>query len=285
MLHSLNQINSLWFSLGPLLFVNVFGLLTVVIFAFVYKKNASLYKVEEFEKRHDSKFLGRWFKEYWYWVTTPIEKISLLLGLTPDFFTTFGFFLSCLAGYAFYEGSIGIAGWLVILSGTCDMFDGRIARLTGKVSRAGAFYDSVMDRFGELATFIGLAGFYRNSWLFWFVLAGIVGSMMVSYTRARGEAMGVDCKVGTMQRPERIVYLGVGSIFSPILGYFIGSRFEINPEYLLIIAILLIAIMTNFTAIYRMIWIMNKLRKTSVTSTSENNSEKTGKRSLFFRHI
>ncbi len=283
MFHFLNQINPLWFSLGPLLFVNVFGLLTVVVFAFVYKKNASRYKVKEFEKRHDSKFLGRWFKEYWFWVTTPIEKLSLLFGLTPNFFTSFGFILSCLAGYAFFEGSIGIAGWLVILGGTCDMFDGRIARLTGKTSQAGAFYDSVMDRFGELATLVGLAGFYRNSWLFWFVLAAISGSMMVSYTRARGEAMGVECKSGVMQRPERIVYLGVGSIFSPIVRYLLSPYFEISHEYLLVIAILLIAIMTNLTAIYRMIWIMQKLRDLSKKENPE--TEKANKRSLFFRHI
>ena len=257
--------------------------MTVLIFAIVHRKNESLYKVAEYEKRYHSKFLGKWFKEYWYWVTTPIEKVALALGLTPDFFTSFGFFLSCLAGYAFYEGRIGIAGWLVIFSGTCDMFDGRIARLTGKTSRAGAFYDSVMDRFGELATFIGLAGFYRNSWIFWFVLAGIVGSMMVSYTKARGEAMGVDCKVGSMQRPERIVYLGVGSIFSPILRYLAAPYVEVSHEYLLIIAILVIAIMTNLTAIYRMIWIMNKLRTSS--AKSDQTSEKNRKRSLFFHHI
>jgi CDP-diacylglycerol--glycerol-3-phosphate 3-phosphatidyltransferase len=281
MLDAINQFNPLWFSLGPLLFINVFGLFTVLVFAFIRKKNPPIPALDELEGRHHSRFLNKWLKEYWFWVTAPIEKIALKLGLTPNFFTTFGFVLSCLAGYAFYYGRMGVAGWCVIFAGTCDMFDGRIARITQKSSASGAFYDSVMDRFGELASLVGLAAFYRESWIFWFVIAAIIGSMMVSYTRARGQAVGIDCQGGVMQRPERIVYLGVGSIFSPIFGYLFSSYLPPHHEYLVIMAVILIAIMTSLTAIYRTIWIYRRLDDSPVT---KNVPKKDPKPAVLLRH-
>lgn len=257
----LGQLDPLWFSVGPLLFINVFALGTVVIFAIIRKKNPPIPALDELEKRHHSKFLNKWLKEYWFWVTSPIEKIALKLKLTPNFFTAMGFVLSALAGVAFYYGRLGIAGWLMIFGGSCDMFDGRVARLTGKSSPAGAFFDSVMDRYGEMAALFGIAVFYRDSWVFYFVLAAIIGSMMVSYNRARGQAVGLDCSGGLMQRPERIVYLGVGSIFSPVLASLLKPFVELPLEFLLTLAVILIAIMTNLTALYRLVWIYRRLEE------------------------
>jgi phosphatidylglycerophosphate synthase len=259
MWNQLTQVDPIWISLGPLLFINAFALLTVVVFAFIRKRNPPIPGLEDLDKKHHSKFLSKWLKEYWFWVTAPVEKIALKLGLTPNFFTTLGFVLSVLSGLAFCYGRFGIGGWLMIIGGTCDMFDGRIARKTGRSSASGAFFDSMMDRYGELVCSLGLAAFYRNSWVFWFVLAGMIGSTMVSYNRARGQAVGVDCDGGMMQRPERIVYLGVGSIFSPPLAYLIRPLWNVNLDFLLVMAILLIAIMTNLTAIYRGVWIYRKL--------------------------
>src|SRR5262245_52273244 len=150
MWNRISQMDPLWISLGPLLVINVFALLTVLVFAAIRKKNPVIPAQAELEKRHHSRFLSKWLKEYWYWTTAPIEKIALKLKLTPNFFTTLGFLLSAASGLAFYYGRLGIGGWLMIIGGTCDMFDGRIARATGKSSPAGAFYDSVMDRYGEI---------------------------------------------------------------------------------------------------------------------------------------
>src|SRR3972149_3600412 len=104
------------------------------------------------------------------------------------------------------------AGWILVTSGTLDVVDGAIARKGGAASRRGAFIDSVVDRYGECAGFAGLA--LRGDWAFWVVLATIFGSLMVSYTRARAEGLGVECRVGLMQRAERYVVLGGGSIAS-----------------------------------------------------------------------
>lgn len=251
-----------WWSLGPLIFINAFALCTVLVYAAIRKRNPPIPAIEELDKRHHSKFLNRWFKEYWFWVTSPVEKIALKFGLTPNFFTTLGFCIAALAGFFYFFDRLGLAGWCVIIGGTCDMFDGRIARLTKKSSASGAFYDSVMDRFGEMVTFIGLAAHYHNTWVFYFVVLSIIGSMMVSYARARGESVGVNCQEGTMQRPERIVYLGVGSIFSPVLWKIFSSFIPaLRPDFLLVAAIVMIGIMTNFTAIHRTLWIYRELDK------------------------
>ncbi len=262
MFDQFSNVDPIWWTLGPLLFVNVLALSTVVVFAAIRKKNPPIPALDDLDKRHHSKFLNRWFKEYWFWVTSPVEKIALKLKLTPNFFTTLGFCIAAMAGVFYFFNHLGLAGWCVIIGGTCDMFDGRVARLTGKSSASGAFYDSFMDRFGEMATFVGLAAHYRESWVFWFVILGIIGSMMVSYARARGESVGVLCQEGSMQRPERIVYLGVGSIFSPVLwkifSFFIPA---LRQDFLLVAAIVMIGIMTNFTAIHRARWIYRELDK------------------------
>jgi len=259
MWHWLRQLDPIWISLGPLLALNVFMLGTVVYFRKV-RREQSLEEAEKYlDKRHHSKLLNKWMKEYWYWLTSPVERMALKLRLTPNFFTTLGFILSLGSAAAFYYGRLGLAGWLMIIGGSCDMFDGRIARATGLGSKSGAFYDSVMDRYGELVVFAGLAALYRDSWVFWFVIAGIIGATMVSYNRARGQAVGIDCDVGAMQRPERIVYLGVGAVFSPVLAYLTKPYLNLNPDFLLVMAIVLIGIMTNTTAIYRLIWTYRKL--------------------------
>ncbi len=254
-----DNFDPLWYSLGPLIIINILSLLTVLIFAALRKSDRKIPAQNELDNRHHSRFLSKWFKEYWFWVTSPIERIALFLKLTPNFFTTLGFVICFLSGLAFYYGRLGIAGWCVILGGTCDMFDGRIARITGKSTAGGAFYDSVMDRFGELASLVGLALYYRHHWMLVFVLLAIVGSMMVSYARARGQSVGVDCKEGVMQRPERIVYLGVSAIFSPIFAYLLRPYYALPLDFLLQWAVILIAVMTLYTSFSRSWWIYKAL--------------------------
>lgn len=245
-----------WNSLLPLVAINVLMLLTVVIFAFKYKKRA---KSADLTGRVTSKWVGPFFYEYWGWFIAPLENLFIKLGFTPNFFTTLGVLISSGAAVSFATGHFGIGGWLVIIGGTCDMFDGRIARRTGKTSESGAFYDSVMDRYGEAIVYLGLAIFFRETWVLYVVIGALVGSMMVSYTRAKSDSLGIECKVGPMQRPERIVYLGVGSIFSPPLRQIIQGPGAEPVEYLAIAALTLIAVVTVLTSIYRMVYVFRKL--------------------------
>ncbi len=247
-----------WNSLLPLIFINVLMLSTVLIFSFIYRRRPG---DPDLKGRHSSKLVGPFLREYWSWVISPFEKLFIKLGISPNVVTTWGFFLSAGSGYCFATGHMGLAGWLMILSGTCDMFDGRIARKTGQTSRSGAFYDAMMDRFGEVLVFFGLAYYYHNSWVLFLVITALIGSIMVSYAKAKGDSEGVDCKGGVMQRPERIVYLGVGSIFSPPFRQLINPNAEHPVEYLTIVAIAVIAVMTLLTAIYRTVYIFRKLNQ------------------------
>jgi CDP-diacylglycerol--glycerol-3-phosphate 3-phosphatidyltransferase len=160
----------------------------------------------------------------------------------------------------------------MIIGGTCDMFDGRVARKTGQTTKSGAFYDSVMDRFGEAVVLFGLALYYHDSWVLYLVISALIGSMMVSYTRAKGDSVGVDCKGGIMQRPERIVYLGVGSIFSPPFRQLVDPHAAQPVEYLTIAALAVIAVMTLLTSVYRMIYIFRKLSILDGKKPKESNS-------------
>ncbi|MFO1463865.1 MAG: CDP-alcohol phosphatidyltransferase family protein [bacterium] len=258
-----------WNSLLPLVAINVLMLSTVVIFAvFVYRKRPG---DPDLIGRHSSKLVGPFLREYWAWFISPIEWFFIKLNVSPNTLTTLGFLLSGVSAYAFATGHMGVAGWFMIIGGTFDMFDGRVARKSGKTSKSGAFYDAVMDRFGESLVFFGLAYYYRDSWILFLVLGAMVGSLMVSYTKARGDSEGVDCKGGIMQRPERIVYLGVGSIFSPPFRQIVSPGVQPPVEYLTIAALGVIAVMTTLTAFYRMYYIFRKLRIRDGYSPKEPN--------------
>jgi phosphatidylglycerophosphate synthase len=246
-----------WITLGPILFINLALLISLLAYTFTKKKRKR--DIPESATRHRSKFLATHFKEWWVFSTDPIARLFVRLGIRPSILTFIGFLFSAAAAVFFAKGLFGYAGWIMIAGATFDIFDGRVARLTNQETRSGAFYDSVMDRFGEGVCFLGLAYYFRAGWVLFFVIAGLIGSMLVSYTKARGLTFGVDCKGGTMQRPERIVYLGVASVLDPVASIILSNWFITPPPVLVIGALIIIGIMTNFTAAHRMIFIMNSL--------------------------
>jgi len=136
------------------------------------------------------------------------------LGLVINSFTAFFF------GYAIDENQQRMflyAGMVIILAGFMDMVYGRVARATNQVTRFGAFFDSVVDRYSDVALFFGLLVYYaRVNRFFYVVLVAVVmtGSVMVSYTRARAESLIGTCKVGFMERPERLVLVIIGAVFN-----------------------------------------------------------------------
>jgi CDP-diacylglycerol--glycerol-3-phosphate 3-phosphatidyltransferase len=132
------------------------------------------------------------------------------------------------------------AGLVIIGAGLFDMVDGRVARQTNQVSVFGAFFDSVLDRYSDVALFFGLLVFYArgNRFFYVFLVAFVMtASLMVSYTRARAEALIGSCKVGFMERPERIVLIILGALF---------ERWDVMPAALWVLAIL-----STITVIHR----------------------------------
>jgi phosphatidylglycerophosphate synthase len=149
------------------------------------------------------------------------------------------------------RGWFDVGGWLYLFVGIVDIFDGRVARATGRSSRAGAFWDSVADRYSEIAVFVGLVAWYRGSWIVAVALAALLGSLMVSYVRARAEALGLAelAARGAMQRPERIFLLGVSLAASPFVA----------PE-LAVVALLALAVSSHLTVASRAWAVFRALR-------------------------
>ena len=188
-----------------------------------------------------------------YVIITPVIKGMIRIGFTPNLVTTIGFVLNISATimllYAAGEmtGSTSIVGWsgaVILFAGLFDMMDGRLARIGNMSSMFGALWDSTLDRYSELFTLFGIAMYLiLNSWVTGGVLTflAMVGSVMVSYVRARAEGLGIECKVGLMQRPERVVLTSLGAILCGIF----------DNLWFLVVPIVIIAILANITAFWR----------------------------------
>ena len=212
----------------------------------------------EVASRPASKLLGRYLRHYMMWVLGPWERALVRWRVTPNALTFASFVVACFSAVFFALGNFGAGGWLYLLTGILDILDGRIARATGKVTKGGAFFDSVMDRYAELVVFGGLAVYYRNSWALFVALIAAVGSVMVSYTRARGEALGVQVNIGTMQRPERLFYLGVISGLAPIVETLFGHG-TLPPFVPVVVALGLLGASANVTAVRRILHTLARL--------------------------
>lgn len=144
-------------------------------------------------------------------------------GVNPNLLTFIGFAINLLAAYLFAYGYFRWAGAAIILGGIFDLTDGPVARLTHRVTAFGGFFDSVLDRYSDLCLLIGLLVFYGRINRFWYVTlvaAAMIGSVMTSYTRARAENLIHSCKVGFLERPERVVLIIIGALFdrmAPVL--------------------------------------------------------------------
>ncbi|MGC3998262.1 MAG: CDP-alcohol phosphatidyltransferase family protein [Anaeromyxobacter sp.] len=171
----------------------------------------------DIEKRQRS-FLAKFFQEWWIWLYTPAERACLRLRISPDAITLASTVVTAGSAVLIGFGWLSLGGWVFLFASSFDFIDGRVARATGRVSRAGAFLDSTLDRVGELLVFGGLAVAFRGTPVLFAALGAAGASVLVSYARARGEALGAGeaAKVGGMQRPERVVVTGVSLALSPL---------------------------------------------------------------------
>lgn len=206
-------------------------------------------------------------------VLAPLVSALQRLGLKADHVTLLGFGLSLVSGLAFFEGEFRQGALFAALAGVCDILDGELARRRAVPSRFGAFLDSTLDRLGESFILLGISGFYvahlvdlaldpssvmmevsrglePRTWAALAITAvlALVGSFMVSYTRARAEGLGIECKVGFFERPERLVLIIVAGAFG------VGR--------VMAIALLLLALMSFATAAQRVAHVWKHTRKT-----------------------
>jgi CDP-diacylglycerol--glycerol-3-phosphate 3-phosphatidyltransferase len=210
-----------------------------------------------------------------YKIIDPLVKVLIKIGLTPNAITTIGLLLNFGVAGIFILGAeegnrgdlsyVGWAGALVLFAGLFDMLDGQVARLGKMSSKFGALYDSVLDRYSELIMFLGIcyylvAHHYFMSSIFAFV--ALIGSMMVSYVRARAEGLGIEIKGGLMQRPERVVTIGLFAMICGISSMYIGGDYKLyipgipfhvfETITIFTVPIVILAILSNITAFRRL---------------------------------
>ena len=251
-------ISRLWRAAGPAVFVGLYFLIGLV----AYGVRCSIYgrfRDAEIDARGSSVLLGNWARTYFAWVMRPVWSFLQSADIPPNAVTSVSVLLAVAAGIAVGLGQFSLGGWLYLCSGACDFLDGRLARITGKSSASGAALDSILDRYSEAAMLIGLAWYYRESWVLLPVLAFLAGSFLVPYVRARGEGLGLHLKVGLMQRPERVVVLGVAVAFSPLSEIW-NTAGDGQPFHgLTVLAVLLLAVSTQFTAAHRLVAVTRAL--------------------------
>ncbi len=165
-----------------------------------------------------------------------VARVFARTGISPNAVTLVTLLLNFGVAAVIASGQTTIGGILVIVVGALDSLDGALARSTGRATAFGAFLDSTLDRYSEAIIFLGIIYLYQaepNTVMLAYV--AIIGSVMVSYARARAEGLGLDCEVGLLARPERILVLGIG----------LATGFTFY-------ALIILAVFTNFTAVQRM---------------------------------
>ncbi|MCL1938184.1 MAG: CDP-alcohol phosphatidyltransferase family protein [Candidatus Azobacteroides sp.] len=222
-----------------------------------------------------------------YKIIDPIVHGLIKMGVTPNFITATGLVINVAACAILIYGAIhgergnysyvGWAGFVMLAGGLFDMLDGQVARHGKMTSTYGALFDSVLDRYSELIVLFGccyyliLQGYFFSS-LFAFI--ALIGSMMVSYIRARAEGLGIECKVGFMQRPERVVLISAGAILCGLFYYFAGDykiyashcSFPLfEPVLIFVIPLAIVAVFSNITAVGR----LNYCRKVLIKRDKE----------------
>lgn len=220
-----------------------------------------------------------------YTIINPLIKGLIKAGITPNMITFLGLIINVAATVILIYGAeygerndhtyVAWGGLTILIAGLMDMIDGRLARISGMSNEYGALFDSVLDRYSEMIMFLGICYYlisydYFLSSLFAFI--AMIGSIMVSYTRARAEGLGVNCSVGVMQRPERILVIGITAIICGCFSYFYGGGFKIDVNWLpfplfetitlFTFPIFLLSIFTNITAINRLLHSKKELQKT-----------------------
>ncbi len=181
------------------------------------------------------------YKSFLHPLADPVARLLLRAHVRPNQLTVLGLGVSLVVAYTFAQGHLRIGAGLLAVAGLFDFFDGSLARLANRESAFGAFLDSVVDRYSDLVVLLGIVLYYERLDVtagVFFTMAALIGTIMVSYTKARAQSIGVACEIGLMERPERIILLIAGGVF-----------------HLLFPAMVALAVLTNFTALHRIVYV------------------------------
>ena len=255
-----------WLPLVPAAVVSAYWFIGFAVFS-VRSAIWGVRHDRELEARGRSILIGNFLKSFFSWIMRPLWLLVLASGISPNGITLTAMLLGGAAGIAVGLGRFALGGWLFLLSGILDTFDGRLARSRNTVTPAGAAFDSLLDRYADGAMLIGLAFYFRASWVLIPTLAAIFGTSMVPYVRAKAESFGVTMRDGLMQRPERVLTLGVAVAFSPWVEGLWPAAGGHPTQRLAAISLVILAITSNTTAIGRIVRLLAALRQGTPTPT------------------
>jgi phosphatidylglycerophosphate synthase/putative flippase GtrA len=259
MIGHLTSEGRVWTAIGPAVIFASYFIVGMAVYLIRCAVKGT-YRDAELEKRGSTVLANMWFRMYFAWIMQPLWRLVIRTGVPATAITTLSVLLATAAGVSCSVGRFALGGWLYILAGICDFLDGRVARARNSATKSGAALDSILDRYSDAVVLVGLSWYYRDSWVLLAVQAALVGSSLVPYIRARGEAAGVSIKeVGVMQRAERILYLGVAVAMSPVLEVILAPQ-EVHPLHrLAVVGVVLLAVSTQVTALQRLIYLLGVL--------------------------
>ncbi len=186
-----------------------------------------------------------------YHITRPVVQLLARTSITPTAVTWSGFLAAIGAASLVITGHLFAAGFVVLITGFFDILDGALARYTARTTRFGAVIDSVLDRLSEAVVLLGILVLYAGEQYFAGILivgVALIGSLLVSYIRARAEAMGLECQVGLFTRAERVIVLALGLLLSQI-------------DYALVTALAIIAVFSFVTVVQRVVHVGQQARE------------------------
>lgn len=247
---------------STLILLGLVGLLTAAYAVRLLVKGRAHFS--RVDKQGGSALLSKGLMEMAYWWLQPIGKVLVILGVTPNMISWASLVFGLLAGICLAFGHFGFGGAFALVSGFLDSLDGMVARMSGISSDAGEVLDATVDRYAEAFFISGLVVYYRDIPVLQILaLLALMGSFMVSYSSAKAEALQVDPPKGSMRRPERAFFLTLGAILSPITiaEYEYVRDYPIAIGFPMVIALGLIAVLANASAIERMAAIAKEMRK------------------------
>lgn len=193
------------------------------------------------EERSES--ITDWLRVQVSVITHPVARLLNKWGVHPNTVTILGALSTTVAAAVVATGRLTLGGWLLFLTSSFDMFDGALARVTGKKSRFGAFLDSTLDRISEGILLFGLLVWVLSGGLHlevYLIFASLLGSVLVSYTRARAEGVGYECKTGLLTRVGRVILMGCGLIFGLV-----------RPMLIVLAALSWVTVLQRIFSVYR----------------------------------
>jgi phosphatidylglycerophosphate synthase/putative flippase GtrA len=253
----LTRSERIWSALAPLIFIGGYMLIGFLVYLVKFGVHGG-YQDKELQTR--AGLASSRIAQFFVWVLSPVWNVVVLSGIPPHAVTTLSVLVATAAGVSLAAGRFALGGWLFVLSGVLDILDGRLARFLGRTSARGSALDSILDRYSDAVVIVGLAWYYRATWVLLPALVLLVGTLLVPYIRAKGEALAQKMNdVGAMQRPERIAILGACTALAPIPEALLWPTDPRPMHWLTVLAVVALAVATQFTALQRFVSLLGRL--------------------------